>query len=228
LAARTSTAFGIQYAFVQFLHIPCSSTDLSIQPYSSDFSPLQESTACTDATNYATFQALFIDSFDSPGTFDMLSPPLVNTDLIAVSPDVSIIRAQSPSTQSTITSPPGDTDEIVCHVEFHNSFQFYHPNGNRSTKKTDSSMIEVSLHERFAKVMNLVRRLPSAERPKNALFTPFFTRKDDLYVCLLCPTKVAKSITNRTQIIQHITGRHGERRPFACPSWFVATLPPHF
>ena len=72
--------------------------------------------------------------------------------------------------------------------------------------------------------MERVRLLPSGEQAKNALFTQFFTKNGRLYVCLLCPTKAAKAIPNRTQIIQHITGWHGASRPFACPSWCVACL----
>jgi hypothetical protein len=140
------------------------------------------------------------------------------------SPDPSVIHSQSAHSPGIITSTTGGADEIIRHKAIPNSFpvtrRFNHHSRNRCTKRTDNETIGVSLHERFADVMNLVRRLPSGEQPKNALFTPFFTRNGQIYVCLLCHKRIA----NRTQMIQHITGQHGESRPFACLLWSVAYI----
>ena len=219
-----STHLDFQYAFVQSFHIPCPSSDSSIQPLSSDFSPFPESIAWSDA-HHATFRSSIFDPSD---TLHSLSPLLINTSHLIESPAPSIVHVQSPSSQSVICSPPSETDEIICQDAFPNSFPATHRNDRRDgkpfTNGTDNDSVGISLHERFADVMNMVRRLPSGELPKNVLFTPFFTRNGDLYVCRLCPTKTAKTIANRTQIIQHIIGQHGEGRPFPCPSWYVVYL----
>jgi hypothetical protein len=94
-------------------------------------------------------------------------------------------------------------------------------NGRRTTRGTRGNMAhsQPSLRERFADVINRVRQLPPGDKPKNALFTPFFTREDDHYTCLLCRASDPKVLANRTQIIQHIAGHHGGYRPFACLVW---------
>jgi len=174
--------------------------------------------------HYATFRSSIFDPSD---TFDSLSPLLTNASRLIEPPAPSIVHVQSPSSQSVTSSPPSETDEIICQDAFPNPFPATRRDcrdGRRFTNGTDNDSVGISLHERFADVMNMVRKLPSGELPKNILFTPFFTRNCELYVCLLCPTKTAKNIANRTQIIQHIIGRHGEGRPFACPSWYVVYL----
>lgn len=182
------------------------SSDISIQPLSSDFPPLQESIAYGGAPD-ATFRPLVFDPSDTSDPLDMLSPLLINTSLLIESPAPSIFHEQSTSPRSVISSPSSEPDEIIYHNPSPTSFPFTrrddHHNGNRYT---NNDTIGTSLHERFEDVMNMVRQLPSGEQPKNSLFTPFFTRNSDLYVCLLCPTSATKTISNRTQIIQHITG----------------------
>lgn len=195
------------------------SPHLSTPLFSTD---LQESTACSD-TDYATL------IFDPPETSDLLNnfSPIPNPGLLVEPSIPSILHPELPSCPSITTSPSAG---IICDKELPSSFPVTHRNdyhiiGKRCAKRPENHTIKFSpLYERFAQVMESVRQLPSGEQPKNALFTPFFTKNGRLYVCLLCPTKAAKSISNRTQIIQHITGQHGDSRPFACPSWCVAFL----
>ena len=179
-----SSTSNIQYALVQFLHIPCSSSNSFIQLFSSD----------TDLT------AIYAATFDSHYTFNPENFP---------SP---IIAERLPSPTHSLS--PGSED-IGFHQPLPTSIlgtpQFDHDSGRRSD--------QVSLHEQFADIMDIVQRLPSGEPPKNALFKPFFKRDGDRFVCLLCPARDAKILVNRTQIIQHIAGGHGKFRPFACPSW---------
>ncbi|SRR5258706_7654514 len=198
-------------------HIPCSSSDLSIQPFPTDFSLVQESTACIDDATFA------FDPLDTSDPFNNFSPSLNHSSLLV---EPSTLHGELPSFPSITTSPSNEMNQMICDKVLLDSIAVTRRNGRRNgkryTKRTDNDTTGMALHVQFAQVMERVRQLPSGEKAKNALFTPFFTRNGRHYVCLLCPTKDAKTISNRTQIIQHISGGHGESRPFACTSWCVA------
>ena len=218
----SSTTLCIQYALVQSPHIPCSSSDFSIQHISTDFSLVQESIACSDGATLVFDR----DSLDASSPLHNFSPFLNHSSLLV---EPSILHGELSSFPRITTSPSNETHETICDKVPFDSVAVTRRNDRRNckrfTRRTDSDTTGISLHVQFAHVMKKVQQLPCGEKPKNALFTPFFTRNGRLYVCLLCPTKAAKTISNRTQIIQHISGGHGESRPYTCSSWCVACFP---
>jgi hypothetical protein len=131
-----------------------------------------------------------------------------------------------PDAFSVNISPTEQGDEIPYHPpprSTHNTLGKARPIRRQATRKItiNTAHCQPSLRERFEDVMTIVRQLPLGEMPKNALFTSFFTRIDDDYVCLLCPASDAKVLSNRTQMIQHVAGGHGGSRPFACQIWYL-------
>lgn len=101
-------------------------------------------------------------------------------------------------------------------------------NANSSASNTEIASVspaeEVDVQALFEKTMSLVRLLPHGTRVQNRIWLPFYKREGEVYICLLCPATSPKMLANHTQIIQHVSGFHGETRPFACSSWYVSAL----
>ena len=101
-------------------------------------------------------------------------------------------------------------------------------NANSSASNTEVTSVspaeEIDVKALFEKTMSLVRLLPTGTRVQNRIWLPFYKREGDVYICLLCPRPSPKMLANHTQIIQHVSGFHGETRPFACSYW-CASLP---
>ena len=150
-----------------------------------------------------------------------LSPILSDTAVVPSIMDTTSVGTPS-DTFTVNTSPPANADEILFHPLPH-SLQNDYPIGRRTTRRVNisTSNSQPSLRERFADVMKLVRQFPPGDRPENTLFTPFFIKSDDNFICLLCPASAPKELGNRTQMIQHIAGGHGGSRPFSCSYWYV-------
>jgi hypothetical protein len=100
-------------------------------------------------------------------------------------------------------------------------------NANSSTFNMEvasaSPAEEIDVQALFEKTISLVRLLPSGTRVQNRIWLPFYKREGEVYICLLCPTTSPKMLANHTQIIQHVSGFHGETRPFACSYWCVSS-----
>ena len=101
-------------------------------------------------------------------------------------------------------------------------------NANSSTSNTDVTSVspaeEIDVQALFEKTMSLVRLLPAGTRVQNRIWLPFYKREGEVYICLLCSPTSPKMLANHTQIIQHVSGFHGETRPFACSYWCVFVL----
>lgn len=101
-------------------------------------------------------------------------------------------------------------------------------NANSSAPNTEATPLspaeEIDVKALFEKTMDLVRLLPSGTRVQNRIWLPFYKREGEVYICLLCPRMSPKMLANHTQIIQHVSGFHGETRPFACSYWCVSVL----
>ena len=159
--------------------------------------------------------------FSPYDAFD-LSPILSDTSTVtepvaASSPDAPSFGAPSGALDVSIR-PAVTGDEIICHsLPIYDTLQKDRPVRRYATRRinVDTAHSQPSLLERFDDVMKIVRQLPPGHKPSNTHFTPFFTRIDGRYVCLLCP----KALRNRTQMIQHISGGHGGNRPFGCSFW---------
>ena len=105
-------------------------------------------------------------------------------------------------------------------------------NANSSASNTEAISVspaeEIDVKALFEKTMTLVRLLPSGTRVQNRIWLPFYKREGEVYICLLCPRTSPKMLANHTQIIQHVSGFHGETRPFACSYWCVFVLHMYF
>lgn len=222
--------FPLTFALVQSLRTRCSLSDSFIQYSSSDFLSFSECSEEFLSGNDFNFNSInsalqspeqWMFPSVSPDPFTQLPPYTSNL----VDPQQPHIP--SPSALSVDASPPANTD-------YHSrrqpvtagAFRTDSRNRRRHSKraKTNPSHSQASLLKQFDHVMRNVHSLPSGEKPKNILFTPFFTRDEGHYICLLCPPQTAKVLVNRTQIIQHIVGRHGDTRLFACELWSVIHL----
>lgn len=169
----------------------------------------------------ASHQSLFEWGFE----FSLHNTYPILSDTIAVPSFLNTPSAGTPSdTFIANTSLPAEGDGILDHPlprSFHNDY----PIGHTATHivNTNTSHSQLSLRERFDNVMKLVRQFPPGDKPNNTIFSPFFTKTDDNYICLLCPllfpASAPKALSNRTQMIQHIAGGHGGSRPFACVYW---------
>jgi len=98
-------------------------------------------------------------------------------------------------------------------------------NANSSASNTEVASVspakEIDVQALFEKTMSLVRLLPAGTRVQNRIWLPFYKREGEVYICLLCSPTSPKMLANHTQIIQHVSGFHGETRPFACSYWCV-------
>jgi len=151
-----------------------------------------------------------------------ISPILSNTGTGTVAasfPDAPSVGAPPGALDVSIRSTATATgDEILCHpLPIHDTLWNDPPIRRYATRRVNvnAAHSQPSLRARFDDVMKIVRQLPPGHKPSNTHFTPFFTRIEDRYVCLLCP----KALCNRTQMIQHIAGGHGGNRPFKCSFW---------
>ena len=199
-----------------------------MDPYSPPYTPTQEFPAGSylnlDLTANPLSLSLWEFGFSLHDTFN-ISPILSDAGIVIEPVAPSFLDAPAPPGASNVNiSPTTAKDEILCHPpphSIHYSLRDDCPIGRRATRKINdnSPHSQPSLQERFNDVMKLVRQFPPGDKPQNALFTQFFTKSDDHYVCLLCPASYPKALRNRTQMIQHIAGGHGGSRPFACVVW---------
>jgi len=121
-----------------------------------------------------------------------------------------------PSIASSMFRPPNDASGSGT------------SNANTSASNTEVTSVspadETDVKVLFEKTMSLVRLLPAGTRVQNRIWLPFYKREGEVYICLLCPRTSPKMLANHTQIIQHVSGFHGETRPFACSYWCVPVL----
>lgn len=101
-------------------------------------------------------------------------------------------------------------------------------NANSSASNTEVAPFppagEKDVQTQFENTMSVVRLLSPGTRVQNRIWLPFYKREGEVYICLLCPPTSPKMLANHTQIIQHVSGFHGETRPFACSYWCVSVL----
>lgn len=226
--------WSLHYRLVKTLRSLCSYSDLFVQHFLVDpspYSPIQglpaESYLNLDETANSLSLSLWEFGLSLHNAFNLspiLSDPGTVIEPVAPSFLDALSTGAPPGASNVNISPTAAKDEILCHPppdSIHDSLRDDCPIGRRATRKINdnSAHSQLSLQERFDDVMKLVRQFPPGDKPQNALFTQFFTKSDDYYVCLICPATDPKALRNRTQMIQHIAGGHGGNRPFACEFW---------
>jgi hypothetical protein len=212
-----------QYTLVQSLCILFLLSDSFVQNFSSFTLDHEQSVTEYNlklGASNSTIQALehWVSAFSLPDATSLL---LHNISTITdPATPVSLLNDSSTGSSNVDVSSSVKPNDTLRPSRHSNGGTSRHDNSRHTRDDSNASNNPTSLlHEQFVDTMKAVHQLPPGERPANALFTPFFTKGGDKYVCLLCPAKTAKALVNRTQIIQHIAGGHGEARPFVCPSW---------